>query len=121
MLSNKRRSTRTVAAKLKLGQSTIVKLMKDNNIKAFHKRKVQGMKPDHKVDRVRFARWALRQYGRGTGPGSMWRRLLNSDFSAFVKVGQGNLNTKNDVIWSHSIGEAGDLLTTSRKCMQSVS
>ena len=61
MLNKKKRSTRTVAAKLKLGQSTIVKLMKDNNIKAFHKRKVQGMKPDHKVDRFRFARWVLMQ------------------------------------------------------------
>ena len=110
MLNKKRRSGRTVGARLKLHPTTIYKVMKKHNIRPFHKRKVQGMKPEHKIARVSFARWALRTYGRSTGPGTIWRRLLNSDFSAFVKVGQGNLNTKNDVIWSHSINEAGDLL-----------
>ena len=79
-------------------------------IKPYHKRKVQKMTPIHKENRVKFARWALRHYGNSLGAGSVWRRLINSDFSEFVKVNQGDLNTKNDVIWSHSIEEAGDLL-----------
>lgn len=84
--------------------------MKKMGFRAYHKRKVQGMKDDHKLDRVKFAKWALRQYGRSFGPGSVWRKLLNSDFSACVKVGQGNLNTKNDIIRSKSVAAAGDLL-----------
>ena len=68
------------------------------------------MTPEHKERSVRFACWALQHYGESLGAGSVWRRLINSDFSAFVKVEEGDLNTKNDAIWSHSIKEAGDLL-----------
>ena len=64
MVDNKRRSIRTVAAKVKLNPSTISKLMKKEGFKAFHKRKVQHIKDDHKLDRVRFAKWALKKYGK---------------------------------------------------------
>ena len=111
MLNKKRRSLRTVAAKVRVVcKSTVGNIMKKQGAKAYHKRKVQKMTPLHMEKRVKFARWALQQYGTGLGPRCVWRRLLNSDFSAFVKIEQGNLNTKNDIIWSHSIQEVGDLL-----------
>ena len=39
----------------------------------------------------------------------MWGQLVNTDFSAMVKK-NGNLNTKNHVVWSRSLAEAGDLV-----------
>ena len=39
----------------------------------------------------------------------VWGRLVNTDFSAMVKQ-HGNLNSKNDVVWTHSREEGGEVL-----------
>ena len=87
MLNKKRRSLRTVAAKVgKIHFTTVRNIMVKNKARAYHKRKVQKMSPVHMEKRLRFAWWALNQYGSSMGPSSVWRRLLNCDFSTFVKV-----------------------------------
>ena len=66
MVNKKKSFVRSVAARLKLGFATVSRVLKKNNNKVCNKRKVQGMKPDHKVNR------ALREYVRGKGPGSVF-------------------------------------------------
>ena len=86
---------------------TVWRTIKKESATAYHRRKVQAMRPDHFIKRVAFAKWALQEYT--VNENSIWGRLINTDFSAMVKK-NGNLNTKNHVVWSRSKEEAGDLL-----------
>ena len=59
--------------------------------RCFKRRKVQGMKVNHEVNRVQFARWALNTYGAAARHNTPWGRLVNTDFSGpiseyFLKV-----------------------------------
>ena len=108
-LNKKRRSIRKVGAMVGVAPNTVANVLKRAGAKAYHRRKVQAMKPQHHMDRVRFATWALSKYGKVVNGNTAWGRLINTDFRAMV-MHNGSLNTKNDIIWSHSIEEAGDLL-----------
>jgi hypothetical protein len=88
---------------------TVQNVLKKDGAKPYHTRKVQAMSQEHKEKRVQFAKWALQEYGLRINGNTVWGRLVNTDFSAMIKK-TGNLNTKNDVIWSHSLEEAGSLL-----------
>ena len=107
--NKKRRSIRKVGAIVGLSNTTTWRVLRKAGLKPLHKRKVQAMKPEHKVRRVQFATWALREYVRQVHGNTVWGRIINTDFSAMVKM-SGNLNTKNDVVWSKSVASAGDLL-----------
>lgn len=108
-LNRKRRGSRKVAAMVGVSQGTVINYLKKSGAKAYHRRKVQAMSEEHKEKRVQFARWALEEYGQVVNGNTTWGRLINTDFSAMVKK-NGNLNTKNDIIWSKSMEDAGDLL-----------
>ena len=99
--NRKRRSIRKVGTIVGISKSTTWNLLRKAGLKPLHKRKVQAMKPEHKVRRVQFATWALREYGRQVHGNTVWGRIINTDFSAMVK---------NDVVWSKSVASAGDLL-----------
>ena len=79
-----------------LSNTTTWRVLRKAGLKPLHKRKVQAMKPEHKVRRVQFATWALREYGRQVHGNTVWGRIINTDFSAMVKM-SGNINTKNYV------------------------
>ena len=55
------------------------------------------------------AKKLLRKYGKEVRPGRQWARVVNTDFSAKIKLNPTH-NTKNDIVWSTSREEAGDLL-----------
>ena len=46
--------------------------------KAYHRRKVQAMTPIHKIKRVEFSCWALRDYGRALTGHSVRGRLISN-------------------------------------------
>ena len=103
------RGSRKVAAMVGVTRTTVQNYLRKSGAKAYHRRKVQAMTPVHQARRVEFSRWALREYGRDVTGHSVWGRLVNTDFSAMVKK-NGNLNSKNHVVWSRSLAEAGDLV-----------
>ena len=107
-INKKRRSTRKVAAMVGVSKRTVSNVLKRDGAKPYHRRRVQAMKPEHMVRRVQFATWTLAEYGQITNGNSICGRLVNTDFSAMVRL-NGTLNTKNNIIWSHSIQEAGDM------------
>ena len=108
-MNKKRRGIRRVAAMVGVSKSTVHSYLRKSGAKPYHRRKVQAMKPEHKEMRVKFAKWALKQYGVVVNGNTTWGKLVNTDFSAMVKK-SGSLNTKNDIIWSRSREEAGELL-----------
>ena len=108
-INKKSRSIRNTACILHCGQTAVHVMLKKLGAKAYHKRKVQRMTDEHKKGRVKFAIWALKHYGKEVKGRSPWMYLVNSDFSAFIRT-HGTVNTKNDIIWSTSRDDAGDLL-----------
>ena len=92
-----------------VARQTVANVLKKAGAIAYHRKKTQAMKPLHQQNRVKFATWALNQYGKAVNGNTTWGRLVNTDFSAMVKK-SGHLNTKNDIIWSRSMEEAGDKL-----------
>ena len=43
--------------------------------------KIQAMTPIHKIKRVEFSHWALREYRRAVTGHSVWGRLINTDIA----------------------------------------
>lgn len=108
-------SLRKVANKLGMSHETCRTIARKSlNLKPLHKHKVQKMTKEHKSRRVDFAKWLLETYSVDFGAYSKWSRLVNSDFSAIIRV-SGVVNTKNDVIWAKSTKDGGDLLEFSQE------
>ena len=63
---------------------------------------------------VEFAQYCLENYEDGTGAYSTWSRLLNTEFSAYMRI-TGSHNSKNNVVWALSRADGGDLLELSEK------
>ena len=55
----------------------------------------------HKEKRLMFATEMLSKWGRTVKADRMWGRLVNSDFSAKIRIFSAT-NTKNDIVWSWS-------------------
>ena len=108
-LNKKRRSIRRVGAMVGVSKNTVNRYLWKSGAKPYHRRKVQVMKPEHRKKRVHFGRWALQEFGTDVNGNTVWRGLVNTDFSAMVKKND-SLNTKNDVVWSKSKDDAGELL-----------
>ena len=78
----------------------------DRSFKVYHQRKVQKMNDLHKGKMMEFFRWALQKYGIVANGRTVWGRLVNTDFSTMEKQ-DGNTNSKNAEVWSHSREEGG--------------
>ena len=72
------------------------------------------MKKEHKTKRVEFAQYCLNKYGEHVSAYSVWSRLVNSDFNAYIRV-TGTHNSKNNVIWCNSRKDGGELLEFSQE------
>ena len=79
-MNRKRRSNRKVAAMVGTSKDTVRRYLKKSGAKAYHRRKVQAMKSEHRDKRIEFARWALQQYGVVINGNTTWGRLVNTDF-----------------------------------------
>lgn len=70
--------------------------MKKAGAKPYHKYKTQKL-TNHKVRRVGFAKWMLLKFG-STRPGRNLRHLINTEFSAKIRVNPSR-NSKNENVW----------------------
>ena len=77
---------------------TVCRVLKKAGAKPYHKYKTQKLTENHKVRRVGFAKWMLLKFG-STRPGRNLRHLINTDFSAKLRVNPSR-NSKNDVVWA---------------------
>ena len=56
-----------------------------------------------------YSHYGLNTYGADVRPQGTWNRLVNTDFSAGIKL-TGSLNSRHDRVWAESEEAAGDLL-----------
>ena len=108
-------SIRKVAKAVGVSYGSVHNILHKNlNLKPYHKYCVQKMRKEHKTKRVEFAQYCLDTYGTEVSHYSTWSRLINSDFSAYIRI-TGSHNSKNDVIWCESRKDGGDLLEFSEE------
>ncbi len=101
IINKKGWGSRCVAAKVGVSHMTVCRILKTAGAHPYHRMKVQMMTDQHKEKRVEFSRWALQKYGTVVNGRTAWGHLVNTDFPAMVKQ-HGNLNSKNDVMWTNS-------------------
>ena len=106
-------SLRTIAQKTGVSYSSARRILHQSNATPYHKYKTQKLGENHKARRVEFSKWMLKHFGceRSNKP---LGRLINTDFSAKIKVNPAR-NSKNDVVWSTSRSEAGDILNSNEE------
>ena len=103
-------SLRKVSKALKISYGSVSNILhKKIGVKAYHKYRVQKMSKEHKAKRIAFAHYWLKNYGDAVTQYSILSRLVNSDFSAYIRI-SGTHNSKNNVIWSKSRENGGELL-----------
>jgi len=88
--------------------------MKRNGCKPYHKYRTQKLLDNHKRNRVQSAKAILKKYGKEYREVSSWARLVNTDFSAKIKITPSR-NSKNDVVWALSRGAGGDTLNAAQE------
>lgn len=113
-MNKKGASLRKISAQTGLSFKTVGNLLHKMKLKPYHKYKTQKLSPTHKEARVKSAKKLLEMYGRDVRPGRRWARIVNTDFSAKIKLTP-TRNSKNDIIWSTSRSNAGDLLVSSEE------
>ena len=99
-LNKENRGVRGVALRVGVSHMTVCRVLKKAGAKPYHKYKTQKLTENHKVRRVGFAKWMLLKFG-STRPGRNLRHLINTDFSAKIRVNPSR-NSKNDVVWATS-------------------
>ena len=109
MMNKTHRSLRSVAATIGIHHTSVRNIMKSCNAKAYHKCKEQKMTDKHKASRVKFSKELLGLWGDKITGFSKFKRLINTDFSAKIKL-HPSRNSKNDIVWSGSRESASSLL-----------
>ena len=100
MVKLKGTSIRKVSKALGLSYGTTHNIAKKQlGLSAYHTRKVQKMSTEHKTRRLEFSKWMLAEYGDSYSAKSKYAKIVNSDFSAIIRVA-GNLSSKNYIIWA---------------------
>jgi len=108
-------SIREVAKAVGVGRESVRRILHYNlNVKPYHMYRVQKMKKEHKTKRVEFAQYCLNEYGEHVTAYSVWSRLVNSDFSAYIRI-TGTHNSKNNVIWCNSRKDGEEMLEFSQE------
>ena len=105
----KGQSQRNVVAKLKKkgirGKLTSVnKAIKKLGLKPFKRRKSQKLTLANKTKRENAAKLLLQNYGKRRGTNWKWDKIINTDFSGIFTL-EPFQNSKNDVVYAHSIDE----------------
>ena len=107
-------SLRNVAPKVGVSAQTVSNIMKHNGYKSYHRWRTQKLSDTHKVNRVRSAKALLQKYGKHYRDGRSWSKVVNTDFSAKIKISPSR-NSKNDVVWALNREDGGDLLTAPKE------
>ena len=98
-LNKENRGVRGVALRVGVSHMTVCRVLKKAGAKPYHKYKTQKLTENHKVRRVGFAKWMLLKFG-STRPCRNLRHLINTDFSAKIRVNPSR-NSKNNVVWAN--------------------
>ena len=104
---------RAVALKLGISQMSVSHILKEQGIQCYHKVREQSMSKKHMVDRVKFGKWFLQNFG-SDGTKGKWLKFVNTDFSAYVRT-EPHHNTKNDVVYSKDKSDIRELLANKEK------
>ena len=104
---------RNTAKKLNISQSSVSRILKHRGIKCFHKRREQAMNEVHKMNRVKYGKWLLRNLGTDGRKGK-WLRFFNTDFSAILRTHPRH-NSKNNVAYARDKNDIRDLLANKEK------
>ena len=102
-------ASRTAAAQYNVSQTSVLKVLKKSGLKSYSARPVQKLDGRQKMNRLVFSHYGLNTYGVDVGPQSVWARLVNTDFSAGIKL-TGTPNSRHDRVWAESEEAAGSLL-----------
>ena len=70
---------------------------------------MQKMNGRQKMNRLVFSHHGLNTYGVDISPQGIWPRLVNTDFSAGIKL-TSSVNRRHDRVWAESTDAAGALL-----------
>ena len=71
------------------------------------------MKKEHKIKRVEITQHCLNKYGEHVTAYSVLSRIVNLEFSAYIRV-TGTYNSENNVIWCNSRKDGGELIQLSQ-------
>ena len=102
-------TSRGAAAQFNVSHTTVLKVLKKGGLKSYAARPMQKMNGRQKMNRLVFSHYGLNTYGADISPQGTWPRLVNTDFSAGIKL-NGTLNSRHDRVWAESEEAAGDLL-----------
>lgn len=102
-----------VATKIDVSQSSVHRILKEHDIKPYHKVREQSLTERHMADRVTFGRWLLEKFGHDGSKGQ-WLFVVNTDFSAYVRT-EPRHNSKNDVVYAKDKENIRQLLSNKEK------
>lgn len=108
------RSSRKIASLVGVCHKTVANVLHRTGHKAYHKYRTQKLTDLHKENRVASAQALLNLYGQQFRNDRSWAKLINTDFSAKIKISP-TRNSKNDVVWAQSRDGAGDSLESSEE------
>ena len=102
-------TTRKAAAQCNVSQSTAQRVLKEAGLKSFSAQPHQKMNNRQQMNRLVFGHYGLNTFGVDVSRQSTYGRLVNTDFSAGIKL-TGSVNPRHDRVWAESEDQAGALL-----------
>ena len=102
-------TSRGAAAQFNVSQTTVLRVLKKGGLKSYSASPMQKMDNRQRMNRLVFAHYGLNTYGVDISPQSTWARLVNTDFSAGIKL-TSSVNRRHDRVWATSEEAAGALL-----------
>ena len=101
-------TTRKAAAQCEVSQTTVRRVLKGAGLKSYSAKPVQKMNGRQQMNRLVFGHHGLNTYGVDVDRQSTYGRLINTDFSAGIKL-TGSVNPRHDRVWAQSDDQAGAL------------
>ena len=102
-------TTRKAAAQCDVSKSTAHRVLKEAGLKSYSAKPQQKMNNRQQMNRLVFGHYGLNTYGVDVSRQSTYGRLVNTDFSAGIKL-TGSVNPRHDRVWAQSEDQAGALL-----------
>ena len=107
-LNKRHRGLRPVGARVGVSYNTVRNVLKKQGAKPLHRYKTQKINQSHMERRVNFSTWMLKNF-KCVRSNTNLGFLVNTDFSAKIRI-HPSRNSKNDIVWTMSRNEAGDVL-----------
>ena len=102
-------TTRKAVAQCDVSQTTVIRVLKEAGLKSYSAKPVQKLNGRQQMSRLVSSHDFLNTYGMDVSRQSTWGRLVNTDFSAGIKL-TGSVNPRHDRVWAQSEDQAGALV-----------